>query len=203
MLRNVLIFWIHGTMIYSRMKEGEGKDPNIVSGFLSAFSNFAKELGEGEIKSINMHRHMILMGIEGKLCFTTWFDQDDDELQGKLILEHIIEAFLAMYPNLNPKIPVELTTFEGFNEILEEMNHIKNVYELVESTNKILTIPEIQKMYKERFKIGISPARVWLALNFLVKNDAIRSVKENNQIRYRKKGELLKGLSLKFKKEMT
>jgi hypothetical protein len=199
MLKNVIIFWGHGTMLYSHSYEVGGKDPNIVSGFLSAFTSFAKEIGEGEIRSIVMHNSLILMGIQQEICFTVFFDQDDDEAQGKLILENIISAFLTEYPNLDKKRPVELTAYAGFTKILDNFALVKNVYEIIEATSTLRSIREIQEAYKQKFAAKISQIRLRNAAEFLVEKNAIRKLKEGKEIRYRKRGELLKGWISKHK----
>ena len=200
MLKNAIIFWGHGTMLYSHSYEVGGKDPNIVSGFLSAFTSFAKEIGEGEIRSIVMHNSLILMGIQQEICFTVFFDQDDDEAQGKLILENIISSFLTEYPNLDKKKPVELTAYIGFTKILDRLALVKNVFEIVETTSALRSIHDIQKAYQDQFGLKVSQAKLRDVAEFLVKKNAIRKLKEGKNISYRKKGELLKGFS-EFKKK--
>ncbi len=199
MLKNVIIFWGHGTMLYSHSYESGGKDPNIVSGFLSAFMSFAKEIGEGEIRSIVMHNSLILMGIQQEICFTAFFDQDDDEAQGKLILENIISSFLIEYPKLDKKKPVELTAYAGFTKILDNFALVKNVYELIEATSTLRSVREIQEAYQQKFTAKISQVRLRGAAEFLVEKNAIRKLKEGKEIRYRKRGELLKGWISKHK----
>ncbi|MHA1132384.1 MAG: hypothetical protein ACTSQI_16750 [Candidatus Helarchaeota archaeon] len=199
MLKNVIIFWTHGTMLYSHSYDVGGKDPNIVSGFLSAFTSFAKEIGEGEIRSIVMHNSLILMGIRQEICFTIFFDQDDDETQGKLILEDLISSFLAEYPKLDKRKPVELTAYIGFTKTLDRLALIKNVYEIIESTNVPRSIREIQDQYQEKFGTRIIQAVLQDAAEFLVEKDAVRKLKEGKLSRYRKKGELLKGWGQKVK----
>ncbi|NVM53326.1 MAG: hypothetical protein HWN66_06445 [Candidatus Helarchaeota archaeon] len=201
MLKNVLIFWTHGTLLYSRSYGIAKKDPHLVSGFLSAFSNFAKELGEKEIRAIQMHPHKIFMSIHQDLCFTISLDQDDEEAQGELILQTLINSFLAIFGvKLEPEVIYDLDTFNEFETMVDDLYIIKNFFELIESTNKKLSLPDLQKMYEEKFGSSIPLTKCWQCLNFLVMNDAIVEVSEKRQIRYRKKGELLKGLDLKFKK---
>ena len=200
MLKNVLIFWSHGSLLFSHAYGDLKNDPHLVSGFLSAVASFARELGEKEIRSIQMQPHKVFMSLRQDLCFTIFLDEHDDETQGKLILESLINSFLAIFgTHLDPTRPIELSIFRPFGEVLDDLYIVKNVYELIESTNKILSIPEIQKRYEKKFG-DISLTKCWQSLNFLVRNDAIVEVTKDYEIRYRKKGELLKGLGLKFKK---
>ncbi|NVM31603.1 MAG: hypothetical protein HWN65_22390 [Candidatus Helarchaeota archaeon] len=200
MLKNVLIFWSHGNLLFSQAYGDLKNDPHLVSGFLSAVASFARELGEKEIRSIQMQPHKVFMSLRQDLCFTIFLDEDDDEMQGKLILESLINSFLALYGSkLDPTKPTDLSIFRPFGEVLDDLYIVKNVHELIESTNKILSIPEIQKRYEKKFG-DISLTKCWQSLNFLVRNDAIVEVTKDYEIRYRKKGELLKGLGLKFKK---
>ncbi len=201
MLKNVLIFWSHGNLLYSHAYGDSKNDPHLVSGFLSALASFAKELGEKEIRAVHMHPHKIFMGVRRDLRFTIFLDENDEETQGKLILQILINSFLAVFGSeLNPDKLTDISLFKEFKEVLDNLSAVKNIFELIESTNKLLSIPEIQIQYKEKFGSSISKTKCWQSLNFLVLHDAILEVSEDYQIRYRKKGEILKGLGLKFKK---
>lgn len=201
MLKNVIIFWTSGNLLYSKSYEGTEKDPFLISGLLSAFSSFAQELGEKEIKSIQMGGHQIFMSLQENLIFTIFLDQDDEEVQGALILKSLINAFLAIYgTKLAPTAVIDISIFEEFNPILDDLYLVKNFFDLIESTNNKLSLPELQKMYKEKFGSDIALTKCWQCLDFLVLNNVIVKVVKEYQTRYRKKGELLKGLGLKFKK---
>ncbi|MFX1299121.1 MAG: hypothetical protein ACFFD2_30205 [Promethearchaeota archaeon] len=201
MLKNVIIFWTSGNLLYSKSYESTEKDPFLVSGLLSAFSSFAQELGEKEIKSIQMHPHKIFMSLQQDLCFTIFLDQDDEEIQGELILKSLINAFLAIYgTKLAPTAVIDISIFEEFESILDDLYLVKNFFELIESTTLKLTLPELQKKYKDKFGSDITLTKCWQCLDFLVLKNMIVKVVEEYQTRYRKKGELLKGLGLKFKK---
>ena len=201
MLKSVIIFWTHGTLLYSKTYGTAQKDPHLVSGFLSAFTSFAKELGEKEIRSITMQPNKIFMSLRQDLCFTMLLDQDDEEAHGALILECLINSFLSIFgEKLGPANPVDLTAFKVFEPILDNLNIIRNFFELIESTNEILSLAELQKMYDKKYNDEIPLAQCWQSLNFLVLHDVIVDVIEGYTIGYRKKGELLKGYGLKFKK---
>ena len=201
MLKSVIIFWSHGRLLYSKTYGVASKDPHLVSGFLAAFTSFAKELGEKEIRSITMQPHKIFMSVSQDLCFTIQLDQDDKEAHGTLILESLIDAFLSFYGEmLDPTQNFELKLFKTFEPVLDELNIIKNFFELIESSNKILSLPQLQKMYDKEYNDEIPLAQCWQSLNFLVLKDVIVKVTDNYKLYYRKKGELLKNFGLKFKK---
>ena len=202
MLKTVLIFRTHGVMVYSHSYTVGGKEPAIVSGFLAAFSSFAKEIGEGQIRSITMHNSLVLMAIQRDLCFAVFFDQDDDETQGKFILEKMIESFFLRYQDLLKQKHVDLNEYQGFTKTLDKLVVMKNVYEIVESTSNLLTIKEIQTTYAEKFGENVAQAKLKDVAEVLVENDAIRKITQGKDICYRKKGELLKGFSAKFKKNL-
>jgi hypothetical protein len=201
MLKNVLILWSYGNLLFSKSYGFVEKDPTLVSGLLSAFSNFAKELGEKEIRAIQMHPHKIFMSIRQEVLFTVFLDEADEDEQGKLILKKMIDAFLAIYGNmLDPAKSHNLAMFYDFENILDELNTVKNVYEILESTNKLISLPEVQKEYSDRFNTNISASECWKSLDILVKENVIVEVSEKLRILYRKRGDFLKGLELKFKK---
>ncbi|HUX98484.1 MAG TPA: hypothetical protein VMV49_02905 [Candidatus Deferrimicrobium sp.] len=201
MLKNVLILWSYGNLLFSKSYGFVEKDPTILSGLLSAFSNFAKELGEKEIRAIHMHPHKIFMSIRQEVLFTIFLDEADEDEQGKLILKKMIDAFLAIYGNtLDPNKSHDLAIFYDFENILDELNIVKNVYEIVQSANNLISLPEVRKEYADLFKSSISASECWKSLDILVKENVIVEVSENLRILYRKKGDLLKGFELKFKK---
>ena len=193
MLKNVLIFWSHGRLLYARAFGKQEKDPQLISGLLSAFSDFVKELGEREIRSIQMHPHKIFMSMWQELCFSIFLDLEDDEAQGNLILKDLIDSFLAIYgTRLDPNMVIDMSTFKEFDVLVEDFNILKNIFEVLESTPQKLTLPAIQEAYLEKFNMTISPEKCWYALNRLVMHDAIVEVREEHVVLYRKKGELLK-----------
>ncbi len=200
MLNSVIIFWTHGNYLYSKTYVTSKKDPRLVSGFLAALNSFVKELGEKEIRSITMQPHKIFMSIRQKLVFTLLLDQDDEEAHGTLILESLINSFLAIFgKNLDPRKPIDIVIFDEFEPIVDNLNIIKNLFELIESTHKILSLQELQQMYKNKFDVVLPLTKCWESVNFLVLHDVIVDVIDGYTIGYRKKGELLKGFGLKFK----
>ena len=201
MLKSVIIFWSHGRLLYSKTYGVASKDPHLVSGFLAALTSFAKELGEKEIRSITMQPHKIFMSLHQDLCFTMLLDQDVQEAHGTLILESLIDSFLSLYGEmLDPTQHIELSIFKTFEPILDDLNIIKNFFALIESSNKILSIPQLQKMYDKKYNDEIPLTQCWQSLNFLVLKDVIVKVTDGYTLGYRKKGELLKKFGLKFKR---
>lgn len=198
MIKNVIVFWSSGRLLFSKSYEAQEKSPHLISGFLSALSSFVKEIGEKEIRSLQMHPHKVFMSVRQNLCFSIFMDKDDEEAQGELILKNLISSFLETYPNITPDTSFDISQYSGFETAVDELYVLKNIYELVESTTSKLTPLEIQQLYEEKYGTRIPLLKCLQSLNFLVLNKAIVEVYDERC--YRKKGELLKGLGLKFKK---
>ena len=201
-LKNVIIFWTNGNLLVSKSYGFQEKDTLILTGLLSAFENLTEDLGEGGIKNISMHEHQILMNIKNDICFAIFFNQDDDEKQGIFISDKIIEAFFTIYKGtqfLQPGRLIEASSFNPFLNILDDLAVLKDIFELIESSSKKLSVSEILEQIKTSYNKEISNYEAWKALNILVFNQKIIKADDEDSITFRKKGEILKKFKFKLK----
>ena len=89
MLSRILIIASGGLLCYSKsFTYGGGVDDDLVSGFLTAISNFAKEIKGGEIRSLNFKNFNFVYAYDEPLdcMFIIVIDIDDppDEAQEKV-----------------------------------------------------------------------------------------------------------------------
>ena len=177
------------------------QDPMIISGLLAAFGDLAADLGGGTISSINMFNHRITISIRHKIAFCIFLDNDDDETQGKFILNTFINAFFAIHGNLIGKENMiqDISIFEDMNDLLDNLPQIKNIYQIIETNPHPLSVTQIQEQYMATFPQAISKIQIWEVLRMLVLSDLIVEIDDQTKgILYRKKGELLKGLGFKI-----
>lgn len=201
-VKNVLIFLTNGNLLVSKSYGFQEKDMMILTGLLSAFENLTDDLGEGEIKNIIMHQHQILMEIEKDICFALFIDQDDDPAQGKLILDTMINAFFTIYKGTELIIPgrlVEVSEFNPFLKVLDELVILKNVFSILEASAKKLTLYQILDLYRRDFTPEASEYDIWQATRTLVRKEKIVKSDEQEGVTFRKKGEILSKFKFKLK----
>ncbi|MHA1785907.1 MAG: hypothetical protein ACTSVY_04480 [Candidatus Helarchaeota archaeon] len=201
-VKNILIFLTNGNLLVSKSYGFKEKNMLILTGLLSAFENLTEDLGEGEIKNIIMHEHQILMEIKDDICFALFIDQEDDPKQGNVVLNLIINSFFTIYKGsklIEPGRLIEASDFDPYLSILDDLAILKNIFAILESSSKKLSVFDILNLYLKEFNSEISIYDAWKALNMLeCKEKIIKSV-DDDLITFRKKGEILKKFSFKLK----
>ena len=112
-----------GVLCYSKTFFGDDKiDDDLISGFLTAISNIAKEIGGGEIESLNFRNfNFIYTHDDEKLCiFIIVTDIDDPEEEAREKLDLLKNEFIARYHNDLKNWSCETNKFEPFDEFVEE-----------------------------------------------------------------------------------
>lgn len=202
MLKYIICFWSQsGSLLLSRSFGFKEKDPVIISGLLAALSGLATDLG-GEIKSIDMFNHRVLISIDHGIAFTVIIDEDDNEDHGKFILEMLTNAFFAIHNNLIGKVDSlqDTTIFKDLDPLFNQLPILKNSYHLIEKSTTPQSVSEVQEKYWAKFQEHPTRVMIWEALHSLSLADRIVEVEDPEKgILYRKKGELLKSLGLKLK----
>ena len=201
-VKNVLIFLTNGNLLVSKSYGFQEKDMMILTGLLSAFENLTDDLGEGEIKNIIMHQHQILMEIENDICFALFIDQDDDPKQGKFILDIMINAFFTIYKGSSLLVPgrlIEVSEFNPFLKVLDELVVLKNVFSIVEASAKKLNIHQILDLYRRDYTPEVDEYDIWMATKMLVRKEKIVRSDEDQGVMFRKKGEILSKFKFKLK----
>ena len=123
MLSRLLIIASGGLLCYSKaFTEGVGVDDDLVSGFLTAISNFAREIKGGDIRSLNFKNFNFVYEYDEPLdcMFIIVIDIDDpaDEAQEKVLM--LKEEFLKRFRSSLENWSGDVTQFVPFNEYVEE-----------------------------------------------------------------------------------
>ncbi|MFX1567046.1 MAG: hypothetical protein ACFFCV_01615 [Promethearchaeota archaeon] len=125
MISKILIIMANGVLCYSKTFVGsDDMDYDLVSGFLTAISSIAKEIGGGEIKSLNFRNfNFVYTYDDEKLCMfiiVTEIDDPEEEAQDKL--ELMKNEFIRQFHDDLINWKCETGRFEVFDEFAE--NHI-------------------------------------------------------------------------------
>jgi len=123
MISKILIIMSSGVLCYSKTFFGEDKlDNDLVSGFLTAISSIAKEIGGGEIESLNFRNfNFVYTQDDEKLCmFIIVTDIDDPEEEAREKLELLKNEFIGRYRDDLVNWVCETKKFEPFDEFVEE-----------------------------------------------------------------------------------
>lgn len=123
MISKILIIMSSGVLCYSKTFFGDDSiDNDLVSGFLTAISSIAKEIGGGEIESLNFRNfNYIYTNDDEKLCMfiiVTDIDDPEEEARGKLDL--LKNEFIERYQDDLINWKCETKIFEPFDEFVED-----------------------------------------------------------------------------------
>ena len=122
MISKILIIMSSGVLCYSKTFFGdEHIDNDLVSGFLTAISSIAKEIGGGEIESLNFRNfNYIYTNDDEKLCmFIIVTDIDDPEEEAREKLDLLKNEFIGRYQDDLINWKCETKIFEPFDEFVE------------------------------------------------------------------------------------
>jgi len=123
MISKILIIMANGVLCYSKTFVGsDDMDYDLVSGFLTAISSIAKEIGGGEIKSLNFRNfNFVYTYDDEKLCMfiiVTEIDDPEEEAQEKL--ELLKTEFIKQFYDDLKNWKCETGKFEVFDEFAEK-----------------------------------------------------------------------------------
>ncbi|MEE9376447.1 MAG: GTPase domain-containing protein [Candidatus Lokiarchaeia archaeon] len=123
MISKILIIMSNGVLCYSRTFVGDTDiDNDLVSGFLTAISSIAREIGGGEIRSLNFRNfNFIYTRDDENLCmFIIVTDIDDPEEVVRDKLELLKTEFINRFHTQLKNWDCETRKFEVFDEFVEE-----------------------------------------------------------------------------------
>ena len=122
MISKILIIMANGVLCYSKTFVGSNDmDYDIVSGFLTAISSIAKEIGGGEIRSLNFRNfNFVYTYDDEKLCmFIIVTDIDDPEEEAQQKLELMKDEFIRQFRDELINWQCETGRFEVFDDFAE------------------------------------------------------------------------------------
>jgi predicted amidohydrolase/signal recognition particle receptor subunit beta len=123
MISKILIITSGGTLCYSKNFFSQVDiDEELISGFLTAISEFAQEIKGGKIKALRFRNFNYIYSYytELDLMFILAIDIDDLEEEARTKLELMKNKFVKRYRSVLENWMGNLGVFEDFNEFVEE-----------------------------------------------------------------------------------
>jgi len=122
MIKKIFIIKASGILCYSKsFFSNENVDENFISGFFTAISNIAKEIGGGEIRSLNFRNFNIVFtfDFEKNWIFIIVTNINDPEEEVRFKLEMLKLEFFKRYRQEIQNWDYDIGKFEGFDEYIE------------------------------------------------------------------------------------
>lgn len=131
-----------GTLLFHKKwtEENKGANPSLLSGFISAISQFADAIGEGTIKSMNIARNKwsYLHGPRNIIAIAISDRADDDELIKEFYLDPLLEQFTDHYGTSIADQEGDMDAFKNFEKYADQQLTVYKK-ESAEKTNIIST----------------------------------------------------------------
>ncbi|MHA1292589.1 MAG: ADP-ribosylation factor-like protein [Promethearchaeota archaeon] len=122
MISRILIIASGGLLCYSKSFLGKSAiDDDLVSGFLTAISNFAREIKGGEIKALNFRNFNFIYDYDNELdvMFVLVTDIDDLEEEAQEKVQLLRREFIRRFRDTIENWTGDISQFQAFDEFAE------------------------------------------------------------------------------------
>ena len=143
MIQNFYIITESGGLLFHKDYEDRRVNPSLLSGFVSAISNFAETIGEGSIKSMiiaNKKWFYIFRNDIIAIAIAETFD--DEEIAHEFFLEPLTKSFFQKFRHEIPQFSGDNEKFKKFESMVDSQ---KNVYK-IESARKTNLLTSSQSL---------------------------------------------------------
>ena len=121
-IRSFMVIGTGGLLMYSRQYGDKKIDQDLISGFLTALASFSTEIKGGAIESLVMQDiRFIYSSGRGDLLFVFCCDKDDMQEEVQDRIENVKNEFQKMFSDQLEKWSGNITIFQPFNEIVDEI----------------------------------------------------------------------------------
>nr|MDO8081538.1 hypothetical protein [Candidatus Freyarchaeota archaeon] len=117
-------------------------DESLFSGFLGAVYNFAREIGHGDIQTMEMGDAKVICEVSGNLIFVVVVEKDDDEQEIKNFLSSASKTFLNRFREELEGWRGNVTVFRPF---AKELDHIAENYQVKRLPGKVKLAPFLRE----------------------------------------------------------
>ncbi|MFX1518340.1 MAG: hypothetical protein ACFFCD_00235 [Promethearchaeota archaeon] len=151
MLHNVYIFKENGICLFTRKYGSLATDANLVSGFLSAISNFGQQIGTESLKRVDFGNYRVSLINTGEDLITAGvIDKNDDLYLIETVLKRLTEDFKRYYATIKESVDGN-ALFESYSEKADE------ILQLISSPDKIITqtrnLTKVIKQLRNKFAV--------------------------------------------------
>jgi hypothetical protein len=151
MLHNVYIFKENGICLFARKYGSLDTDATLVSGFLSAISNFGQHMGTESLKRVDFGNYRVSLINTGENLITAGvIDKNDDLYVMETVLKRLTYDFKRYYDTIKDSADGN-ALFEGYSEKADE------ILQLISSPGKIITptrnLTKVIKQMRNKFAV--------------------------------------------------
>jgi hypothetical protein len=151
LLHNVYIFKENGICLFTRKYGSLDTDANLVSGFLSAISNFGQQIGTASLKRVDFGNYRVILINTGENLITAGvIDKNDDLYVIETVLKRLTYDFRRYYDTIKESVDGN-ALFESYSEKADE------ILQLISSPDKIITqtrnLTKVIKQMRNKFAI--------------------------------------------------
>jgi hypothetical protein len=119
-----------GESLFHRVYGKNDVDESLFSGFLGAVYSFAREIGHGDIQTMEMGDAKVICEVSGKLIFVVEVEKDDDEQEIKNFLNSASKTFVERFREELKEWRGNVTVFRPFEKNLDQIAENYNVKRL-------------------------------------------------------------------------
>ena len=119
MIKEFYVLLKSGESLFHKVYGENRVDESLFSGFLGAVYTFAREIGHGDIKTMEMGDAKFICEVSGKLIFVVVVEKEDNEQEIKNFLRFSINAFLNRFGKEIEGWRGDVTVFRSFSEDLD------------------------------------------------------------------------------------
>ncbi|MHA1491009.1 MAG: hypothetical protein ACTSRI_15345 [Promethearchaeota archaeon] len=127
MISRILVIAPGGLLCYSKVFFGKFEiEDDLISGFLTAISNFAEEIKGGQIDAMNFRNFNYIYAYDSELeyMFVLVIDIDDPEDVAKNKVESMKNEFIKRYHKILKNWTGDVSLFSDFDEFVEDNMYI-------------------------------------------------------------------------------
>jgi len=150
LLHNTYIFKEDGVCLFTRKYGSLETDEAIVTGFLSAISNFGEQIGTTSLQRLDFGDYRIILVNTGENLITAGvIDKDDDVFVMETTLKRLTLDFKSYYENI--KDSAENILFESYTETADEI--LQFISDPNKEIKKTRNLSKVIKQMKNKFEI--------------------------------------------------
>lgn len=151
MLHNVYIFKEDGVCLFTRKYGSLETDEAIVTGFLSAISNFGEQIGTTSLQRLDFGDYRIVLVNTGENLITAGvIDKNDDVFVMETALKRLTLDFKSYYENITDS-SISNTLFESYTENADEI--LQFISDPNKTTKTTRNLAKVIKQMKNKFEI--------------------------------------------------
>lgn len=121
MIKAFYVLLNSGEPLFHRVYDKNQVDESLFSGFLGAVYNFAREIGHGDIQTMEMGDVKVVCEVSNNLIFVVVVDRDDDEQEIKNFLSSASKSFINSFGKELEEWRGNVTVFRPFGKELDRI----------------------------------------------------------------------------------